>query len=93
MEQIGRLWEITDELQRQIGGFRQERTQMEARLTADLHDTSSGLRSALKELTARILGTAARTGEYDPQTVKYAWHYIARFGVPGSGTGDPVMPA
>jgi hypothetical protein len=44
-------------------------------------------------LTARILGTAARTGEYNPQTVKYAWHYIARFGVPGSGTGDPVMPA
>jgi uncharacterized protein DUF3626 len=31
-------------------------------------------------LTARILGDAARTGQHDPQTVKYVWHYIARFG-------------
>ena len=33
-------------------------------------------------LTARILGEATRTGRDDPQTVKYVWHYIARFGGP-----------
>jgi hypothetical protein len=40
-------------------------------------------------LTARILGTAARTGRHDPQTVKYVWHYIARLGIPGGSTEDP----
>lgn len=31
-------------------------------------------------LTARTLGDASRTGCHEPQTVKYVWHYIARFG-------------
>lgn len=43
-------------------------------------------------LTARILGAAARTGRHDPQTVKYAWHYIARFGIPSGTTEDPENP-
>jgi hypothetical protein len=33
-------------------------------------------------LDARLLGEAAATGRHDPQTVKYVWHYIARFGRP-----------
>jgi hypothetical protein len=36
-------------------------------------------------LDARILGEAAIAGRDDPQTVKYVWHYIARFGVPAGG--------
>lgn len=43
---------------------------------------ASELAAADGPLTARVLGDAARTGRYDPQTVKYVWHYIARFGVP-----------
>lgn len=38
-------------------------------------------------LDARILGETA--GDRDPQTVKYLWHYIARFGRPaGTAVGD-----
>jgi hypothetical protein len=37
-------------------------------------------------LTAAILGAAA-PGR-DPQTVKYVWHYIARFGRPAVATAD-----
>lgn len=33
-------------------------------------------------LTARTLGDAALTGRHDPRTVKYVWHYIARFAAP-----------
>lgn len=40
-------------------------------------------------LTARILGHAALTGRDDPQTVKYVWHYIARFGGPGGSLANP----
>lgn len=32
-------------------------------------------------LTARIIGETAQSGRHDPQTVKYVWHYVARFGV------------
>jgi Protein of unknown function (DUF3626) len=38
-------------------------------------------------LTAQILGEATRTGRHDPQTVKYVWHYIARFGGPSPHQG------
>ncbi|HEX6451188.1 MAG TPA: DUF3626 domain-containing protein [Trebonia sp.] len=38
-------------------------------------------------LDARILGEAARAGRHDPRTVKYVWHYIARFGRP-AGSAD-----
>ncbi len=31
-------------------------------------------------LTPRILGDAARSGRYDPQSLKRVWHYLARFG-------------
>lgn len=40
-------------------------------------------------LDARILGEAALACQDDPQTVKYAWHYIARFGRPAGGVTDP----
>jgi hypothetical protein len=40
-------------------------------------------------LDARLLGEAARTGAHDPQTVKYVWHYIARFGHPAESAADP----
>jgi hypothetical protein len=43
-------------------------------------------------LTARILGAAARTGRHDPQTVKYVWHYIARFGIRNGSAGVPENP-
>lgn len=36
--------------------------------------------TAVGPLTARSLGDASRTGLCDPQTVKYVWHYMARFG-------------
>jgi hypothetical protein len=39
-------------------------------------------------LDARILGEAARAGRHDPQTVKYVWHYIARFGLPAGSAAD-----
>lgn len=39
-------------------------------------------------LDARILGETALTGQDDPQTVKYVWHYIARFGVPAGRAVD-----
>jgi len=38
-------------------------------------------------LDARMLGETALTGQDDPQTVKYVWHYIARFGVPAGSAG------
>ena len=44
-------------------------------------------------LDARILGETARAGRHDPQTVKYVWHYIARFGVPGRSLADPSADA
>ncbi|GGU07603.1 DUF3626 domain-containing protein [Nocardioides albus] len=31
-------------------------------------------------LTPDLLGDAARSGDYDPQSVKRVWHYLARFG-------------
>ncbi len=31
-------------------------------------------------LTPHALGTAARTGHHDPQSLKKVWHYLARFG-------------
>ncbi|MGW1432764.1 DUF3626 domain-containing protein [Streptomyces sp. NPDC002431] len=31
-----------------------------------------------------VLGNAARDGRHDPQAVKKVWHYVARFGAPGS---------
>lgn len=40
-------------------------------------------------LTARVLGEAARTDRHHPQTVKYVWHYIARFGHPAATAADP----
>ena len=33
-------------------------------------------------LDARIIGDAARTGSFHPQTVKQLWHLVARFGDP-----------
>lgn len=33
-------------------------------------------------LDARIIGDAARTGSFHPQTVKQLWHLVARFGSP-----------
>lgn len=39
-------------------------------------------------LDARMLGETALTGRDDPQTLKYVWHYIARFGRPAGS-----MPA
>lgn len=33
-------------------------------------------------LDARIIGDAARTGNYDEQELKRVWHYVARFGGP-----------
>jgi hypothetical protein len=33
-------------------------------------------------LDARIIGDAARTGAFHPQTVKQLWHLVARFGSP-----------
>ncbi|MFD4327292.1 DUF3626 domain-containing protein [Nocardioides sp. NPDC058538] len=31
-------------------------------------------------LTPDLLGDTARSGDYDPQSVKHVWHYLARFG-------------
>ncbi|MFI8287619.1 DUF3626 domain-containing protein [Streptomyces sp. NPDC085614] len=39
-------------------------------------------------LDPRIVGDAARTGLHDPQAVKKVWHYLARFGSPGSPRTD-----
>lgn len=36
-------------------------------------------------LTPDLLGDAARSGDYDPQSVKRVWHYLARFGRAESG--------
>jgi hypothetical protein len=33
-------------------------------------------------LTPRLIGDAARTGEYAEQDLKRVWHYLARFGAP-----------
>ncbi|TWH30697.1 DUF3626 domain-containing protein [Isoptericola variabilis] len=55
-------------------------------VTADL---DAGFRGPEPVVLARSLGTvltpgvvaaAARSGEHDPQTVKYVWHLLARFG-------------
>lgn len=54
MEQIERLWEVTDSLQRQISEVRQEMPQIEARLSSDLQAASGELRSALAKLTERV---------------------------------------
>ena len=37
-------------------------------------------------LTPDLLGDAARLGDYDPQSVKRVWHYLARFGRAESGS-------
>jgi Protein of unknown function (DUF3626) len=42
-------------------------------------------------LTAAILGAAAPG--HDPQTVKYVWHYIARYGHPAGGAANPRKPS
>jgi hypothetical protein len=34
------------------------------------------------QLDARVIGDAARTGSFHPQTVKQLWHLVARFGGP-----------
>lgn len=36
-------------------------------------------------LDAYLLGRAAQSREYDPQSLKKVWHYLARFGVNGPG--------
>jgi hypothetical protein len=36
-------------------------------------------------LNARIIGDASGTGQYDEQTLKRVWHYVARFGSPEMG--------
>ncbi|MFC9472683.1 DUF3626 domain-containing protein [Nocardia sp. NPDC056952] len=36
-------------------------------------------------LDAYVLGRAAQSREYDAQSLKKVWHYLARFGVNGSG--------
>jgi len=36
-------------------------------------------------LDARIIGDAARTGSFHPQTTKQVWHLVARFGRPFDG--------
>lgn len=42
-----------------------------------------GVRLAVDSmLTPRVLGDAARSGRYDPQSLKRVWHYLARFGSP-----------
>ena len=33
-------------------------------------------------LDPRIVGASAATGEHDPQSLKYVWHYLAKFGAP-----------
>jgi hypothetical protein len=33
-------------------------------------------------LDPRIIGEAVATGQYDPQALKYVWHYLAKFGAP-----------
>jgi hypothetical protein len=38
------------------------------------------------QLDPRIVGDASRTGRYDDQDLKRVWHYVARFGSPGSAT-------
>lgn len=40
--------------------------------------------SLARTLTPDRLAEAARSGKQDPQTVKYAWHLLARFGRKGS---------
>lgn len=45
-------------------------------------------------LTPRIIGDAARSGEYDEQALKRVWHYVARFGAPAEqGINLSVPPA
>jgi len=38
--------------------------------------------AAVGPLTAAALGDVSLAGQHAPQTVKYVWHYIARFGEP-----------
>lgn len=33
-------------------------------------------------LDAAVLGRAARTGDHDPQLLKYLWHHTAQWGSP-----------
>ncbi|MEY9934858.1 hypothetical protein ABH926_009529 [Catenulispora sp. GP43] len=37
-------------------------------------------------LTPRVIGEAVATGEYDPQSLKRVWHYVALFGAPLSAS-------
>lgn len=54
--------------------------------TTGLDDAYRGIeftelaRSLGEELTPDVLGTAARSGEYDLQALKRVWHLVARFG-------------
>lgn len=63
--------------------------------TADLRadfrgDTAVDLaRSLGSSLTPADVAAAARRGAHDPQTVKYVWHQLARFGREGRGKGAP----
>lgn len=45
---------------------------------ADVHRLAHALGD---ELTPRVLGEAARSGQHDLQAIKHVWHCIARFGV------------
>ncbi|MEU4416518.1 DUF3626 domain-containing protein [Nocardia salmonicida] len=41
-------------------------------------------------LDASVLGRAAQSGEYDAQSLKKVWHYLARFGM--NGSDEPNAP-
>lgn len=38
-------------------------------------------------LTPGVIGEAARSGRFDPRTLKRVWHCLARFGAPGGAGG------
>lgn len=54
--------------------------------TSELDDEYRGAepvraaRALASELTPAVIGAAARSGEYEPQTLKRMWHLLARFG-------------
>ncbi|WP_433341271.1 DUF3626 domain-containing protein [Streptomyces sp. CA-253872] len=43
----------------------------------------------------RMIGDAVRAGRADPQDLKKVWHYVARYGAPGTpgALGTPAVPA
>lgn len=44
-------------------------------------------------LDPRIIGDAARTGRYEPQSLKMVWHCLARFGAPAESRVPAQAPA